>query len=89
MTDHFNINENTLQAIVQKLTGKSFFEYIEYQRMKKAEQLIRYTSIPISDIFIQCGYSTHNSFYKAFKRYHGISPSAMRVEIQSNTAALK
>ena len=67
VTDHFNINENTLQAIVQKLTGKSFFEYIEYQRMKKAEQLIRYTSIPISDIFIQCGYSTHNSF-TAFKR---------------------
>jgi AraC-like DNA-binding protein len=70
--------ESRLQAIFRKLTNKSFFEYVENQRMALAERLVCYTHHPITDIVAECGYTTLNSFYKAFRRNFGVSPSTMR-----------
>ncbi|MGI5877371.1 MAG: helix-turn-helix domain-containing protein [Christensenellales bacterium] len=75
---HFGISESRLQAIFRKLTNKSFFEYVENQRMALAERLVCYTHHPITDIVAECGYTTLNSFYKAFRRNFGVSPSTMR-----------
>jgi two-component system response regulator YesN len=78
VTNRFKISENTLQIIMYKLTNTSFFDYVEKQRMEKAQNLIRHTTDPFSKLAKKCGYSSPNSFYKAFRRNFGISPSIMR-----------
>lgn len=75
---HFGISETTLQKIVQSATGKTFFEYIEGLRLEKAYHLLKTTSFTVSRVADDCGFSTQNSFYKAFKRHYHQPPGALR-----------
>ncbi|MDR2303186.1 MAG: helix-turn-helix domain-containing protein, partial [Treponema sp.] len=78
VTGCFHISENRLQNIVRRWTGKSFLEYVEYKRMGLARETLLKTSKPISQITGECGYSSENSFYKAFRRFYGMPPSELR-----------
>jgi len=46
--------------------------------MVLAREMLLKTSKSVSQISKECGYSLENSFYKAFKRYYGQSPSDIR-----------
>jgi len=78
VTGFFNISENRLQAVIRKWTGKSFLEYVESKRMALSRELLLKTTKSISTITKECGYSSENSFYKAFRRFYGLSPSEIR-----------
>jgi AraC-like DNA-binding protein len=78
VTGCFHISENRLQNIVRRWTGKSFLEYVEYKRMRLARETLLKTSKPISRITGECGYSSENSIYKAFRRFYGMPPSELR-----------
>ncbi len=53
-------------------------EYIERQRMKKAEELLAGTSLSIAEIAENVGYSTQRYFSTRFKTVVGKSPLAFR-----------
>ena len=78
VTSNFKINENRLQSIFRHQTGKSYLEYVESKRMLLAKELLSKTNKAISLITKECGYTTENAFYKAFKRYYGMAPSDLR-----------
>lgn len=78
VAEHFSIPERDLQSITRRAENASFFEYVENRRMHRARDMIVSTSLPISDISTSCGFALPNSFYKAFKRRFGMSPSALR-----------
>jgi len=78
VASHFSISETTLQKIVQSSVGKTFFEYVEDLRLEKAYQLLKTTSLTVSRIAEESGFSSQNSFYKAFKRRFNHSPGSMR-----------
>lgn len=46
--------------------------------MARARELILSTDLPVNQIASSCGFALTNSFYKAFKRRFGTSPSALR-----------
>jgi AraC-like DNA-binding protein len=78
VTERFSISESTLQRTMHKATGKSFFEYVDMKRMNLARHLVMTTDKHVKEIMTLCGYNSMNSFYKAFKRRYGQSPTAMR-----------
>lgn len=78
VTGFFHISENRLQRVVRKWTGKSFLEYTESKRMGLSRELLLKTDFSIARITQECGYSSENSFYKAFRRFYGVSPSEVR-----------
>ena len=41
-------------------------------------QLIKDTDTPLSDIYLRSGYNNANSFRRAFKKTYGVSPKAIR-----------
>lgn len=82
VTDQFGISESSLRRIMLKTTNGGFLEYVERQRMDKARNLLVHTDMPVGKIPEQCGYISHNSFYKAFRRYFESSPSAFREQAQ-------
>lgn len=53
-------------------------EYVTRFRLKKAEQLLMASPLPIEAIAEACGYSTLSCFSRDFKRRYGISPTAYR-----------
>lgn len=65
--------------------GTTIFGYISHCRLEKAKQLLRDTDMHITRIAESVGYSAKTSFYLAFKRHMGISPTEYR---QQNTETL-
>jgi len=55
--------------------GTSFTTYLNELRLRKAEELLRYTSLKTSEIASRIGYANANYFYTIFKKYKGYYPS--------------
>ena len=60
------------------LTGFTLGEYIRNRRLTLAGQELALSDKKIMDIALKYGYETHESFTKAFQRFHGVSPSGAR-----------
>lgn len=56
-------------------TGKTVGEYIKERRLSKATKDLLSGNEKIIDIALKYGYENPGAFSKAFKRFHGISPS--------------
>lgn len=61
-------------------TGVTIAEYIRKRRFTLAAQELTMTSARIIDIALKYGYESPESFTKAFRKMHGISPSEARAQ---------
>ena len=71
----FHVSENYIQQLVRESTGKSLKNFIESLRVEKAEELLRTTRDSNAKIAAACGFVSENTFYRAFARKHGVTPS--------------
>ena len=62
------------------LTGFTVGEYIRNRRLTMAAQELSQSDTKVIDIALKYGYETPESFSKAFRKLHGISPSSARYE---------
>ena len=60
--------------------GMTIFGYTTHYRMEKAKELLRDTDEKVTRIAELVGYGGKTSFYLAFKRYIGISPTDYRLQ---------
>jgi len=67
-----------LQRIFFALTEMPLSEYIRNRRMSQAGQELQAKGARVLDVALTYGYETPESFQKAFRRFHGITPSAAR-----------
>lgn len=74
----FGISKKYVSQFLKDQTGRSFNEYVEELRLTHAMTLLRTTELSITEIAANCGFSTQNTFYKAFRRRYDLSPSAVR-----------
>lgn len=58
----------------KELTGQTPIDYINRQRIEKAQLLINTSSYSLSDIAVQCGFNGNSYFTKVFKKYVNESP---------------
>ncbi len=66
------------QRIFSVLCGFTVGEYIRSRRLTLAGEELSLSDARIIDIAIKYGYDSHDSFARAFTKFHGISPSAAR-----------
>jgi len=66
------------QRMFHMLTGSTVAEYIRKRKLTLAAQELAATAIKVLDVALKYGYNTPESFSKAFRKVHGISPSAAR-----------
>ena len=78
LADEMKFTENYLSIIFKQGTGENISFYIEKMRMKEAGHLLVDTDILIKDIADQVGYYNLNTFYKAYKRIYGVTPTQYR-----------
>lgn len=69
-----------LQKGFQIMTGYSVGEYIRCRRLYEAARDIAASGEKIIDVALRYGYETPESFTKAFTRFHGATPAAVRKE---------
>jgi len=56
--------------------GISLSAYIEKKRMELASELLLHGENSVTDVARKCGFTNDNTFYKAYKRTFGHSPTA-------------
>lgn len=79
----FRISEMYLSQFFKEQTGQNFHDYIELMRMKDAKSLLVVSKLSVKEISKAVGYSNSNTFLKAFKRRHGVTPTTHRKQVRS------
>lgn len=63
-------------------TGISLFKWIANRRIEKATELLRSTSLSLTDIANKCGFADQAHFTRAFRDAKGVTPAAWKRERQ-------
>ncbi len=71
------------QRMFNMLTGYTVSEYIRNRRITVAAQELVNTRSKVIDVAMKYGYESPESFSKAFRKIHGISPSDAKKDSQS------
>ena len=59
-------------------TGTSPGHYLQTVRMQRARVLLERTFLPVREVMIRVGFRDPSHFARDFRRFHGITPSAVR-----------
>jgi len=79
LADRVKISPHHLSQILNEKLEKSFYDYVNEQRVEYARQLLlKEPGRSITDIAFESGYNSKNSFHNAFKRHTGTTPSDYR-----------
>ncbi|MDD5936778.1 MAG: AraC family transcriptional regulator [Clostridiales bacterium] len=78
ISEVFDISESYFSYLFKAETKQNFSEYLELIRMDQAMILLKTTNINVSDMYLELGYNNANSFRRAFKKIHGVSPKMIR-----------
>lgn len=71
------------QRMFTMLTGVTVAAYIRKRRLTMAAQELNHSKSKVIDVALKYGYESPESFAKAFRKAHGISPSEVRNHRQS------
>ena len=78
VADTFRISVPYLSSLFKASAGVNFSNYVEDVRIEKAKGLLKNTSMSVGEIAVATGYSSTNSFSRAFRRVTGDSASEYR-----------
>ena len=65
-------------ALFKKESGEGFSKYLTGVRMERAKELLQESSLPVSEVCAQVGYSDLKHFTQTFKKYTSLSPAQYR-----------
>lgn len=67
-----------LCRVFKKVTGGTVFEYVNYVRMRKAEEMLCNSGKTVLEVAYECGYASPQYFNRDFKRHTGCSPGKFK-----------
>jgi two-component system response regulator YesN len=74
----FHYTPSYFSTMFKKEAGITYRDYLKKIRIEKAKELMKKTSLTISEVAFEVGYQNFNVFWEAFKSREGISPKEWR-----------
>ena len=75
---HLHSSYSNFVRIFYLVTGVTLTEYIRNRRLSLAGRDLLTTDAKVIDIALKYQYDTPESFFRAFTRFHGITPSEVK-----------
>lgn len=72
------MNSSYLSQYFKAQTNSTLNDYVTSLRIKKAENMLKGTTIPLNTVAEEVGYYNHNSFIRRFKQITGVTPGEYR-----------
>ncbi|MGL5834052.1 MAG: helix-turn-helix domain-containing protein [Waterburya sp.] len=78
IANHLQMSQYYFSRLFKQSTGLSPYQYVMRQRIERAKFLLRTTSLEISAIALQVGFSNQNQLTLQFRKFTGTTPSNYR-----------
>ena len=78
LEEHFQCSFVKIRKAFSKDIGVPISVYIENKRMELANELLLLGEDPVSEIATKCGFTSYNTFHKAYRRVFGHAPSSIK-----------
>ncbi len=79
LCNEFHFSKNYIIRLFFREYGVTPIEYLNAERLKRAEYLLEVTSYSAERISSESGYNSYSHFYRQFCRKNGISPTEWRM----------
>ncbi len=76
------LNEQYFCRFFKKAIGMSPIEYLNEYRIRQAVRLLKDSSLPVTEICLDCGYNNMGNFLREFRKYTGTTPLQYRKHSQ-------
>ncbi|MNW26161.1 HTH-type transcriptional activator Btr [compost metagenome] len=80
LADLIGLSRYHFSRLFSSLTGRTISEYINQLRINRSEQLLRHSTMTVSEIAWAIGFKDVSYFSRTFKKYKSLSPSELRTE---------
>ncbi len=80
LADHVGLSVFYFQRLFKRLTGKTVQQYVKLRRLAYSVALMEDSHRTILDVALECGFSTHSNYTRAFCECFGITPQTYRRE---------
>tara|TARA_R110002049_G_C9168976_1_gene561695 strand:- start:1483 stop:2709 length:1227 start_codon:yes stop_codon:yes gene_type:complete len=78
LSKHIGVTSNYLSQTLNETIGSTFFDYVNRWRIEEAASRVQDSKDTILTIAYDVGFNSKSSFYSAFKKHLGVTPSALR-----------
>jgi AraC family transcriptional regulator of arabinose operon len=73
-----NLSPSRFRALFSAQTGLGPAQYLQRLRLRRARLLIERTFLTVKEVMALVGYNDPSHFSREFRRFHGVTPSALR-----------
>ncbi|MBB3113763.1 AraC family L-rhamnose operon regulatory protein RhaS [Paenibacillus phyllosphaerae] len=78
IADHANISARHLNRIFRSYYETTPIAYLQRLRLERAYNLLKQTSLPVTQVSYECGFNDSNYFTRQFTKSYGVSPRTLR-----------
>jgi len=81
IAEELSVGTSSLSRLVNQYAGKNFSDYINSLRVTEAKKLLEqdeFSAYTIVSIGLECGFNSKSTFYTAFKKFTGLTPTQYR-----------
>lgn len=78
LSEQFGFTESYISRLVKNILNENFSAYLERLRIKQANVLLEADELSVTEIAMAVGYTSANSFGRAYNKHVGHSPSQYR-----------
>ncbi len=79
LAEQVNLSRSHFRYLFKAVTGIPFKRYLSGVRLTAARGLVLESSLSIKEICSEVGYADMSSFYRAYRSFHGVPPTAHRL----------
>jgi AraC-like DNA-binding protein len=78
LASELGISVHYLSQVLSQEMQTTFYSYINGARIEAAKEALKTSEHTVLDIALSVGFNTRSSFYNAFKKSTGVTPSKFR-----------
>lgn len=78
LAEREGLHPSSLSRLFAKETGVTLKDYIIRAKIKTAENMLKYSDFPLSDISLSLGFSSQSAFTSTFRKITGMTPGQYR-----------
>lgn len=72
------LSEYHFARMFRSSMGEAPHQYVMRRRMETAQQLLKFSILPVTEIALRCGFHSSSHFSNRFRQQHGVAPSVWR-----------